>query len=264
MTGLARNVRVYTCAHVDHPLRYNHAMTFYNLFASRSRNRTGMWTKRLQARTIFQLGTSGMDDRKLSVLELGPGDGYIAELARARGDQYVAVEGSEAVARKLSQAGVAVIRSFVPPLPPLPTETGSLDVCYMLHVIEHIRDIYAAMTLVGEIREHLRPGGRLVIATPEFRYWKQDFYDSDYSHHLPFTRRTLLELLGNEGFDVTYQSIYTGPVFGYRSLPLYWLTRLVYPQWLDDLIGRHARHDVLVRGFWTLIPNLIVVAQKPA
>jgi len=238
-------------------------MTFYERFASRSRNRIGIWTKRRQARKIFQLGTSGLDDRKLSVLEVGPGDGYIAELSRARGDDYVAVDGSEAVARNLNQAGVRVIRSLVPPLPPLPAETGPLDVCYMLHVIEHIRDIYAASTLVGELRDQLRPGGRLVIATPEFRYWRQDFYDSDYAHHLPFTRRTLVELLQNEGFDVTHQSIYTGPVFGYRGLPIYWLTRLAYPQWLDDLIGRHARHDVLIRGAWTLIPNLIVVAEKP-
>ena len=238
-------------------------MSFYERFASRSRNRIGIWTKRSQARTIFRLGTSGIADRRLAVLELGPGDGYIAELARASGYDYLAVDGSEAVVRNLSQAGVRVIRSFVPPLPPFPVETGPLDVCYMLHVIEHTQDIYAAITLVGELRDRLRPGGRLVIATPEMRYWKQDFYDSDYTHHLPFTRRTLLELLGNEGFDVTYQSIYTGPVFGYRGLPIYWLTRLAYPQWLDELIGRHARHDVLARGFWTLIPNLIVVAQKP-
>lgn len=244
---------------VHHRECYNQAMSFYDTFAVRSRNRIGIWTKRLQARTIFRLGAGAADDRRLSVLEIGPGDGYIAELSAAARYDYLAVEASEAIARKLSQAGVRVIRAFVPPLPP---ETGPLDVCYMLHVIEHLQDIYAAIRLVGEIRDKLRAGGRLVIACPEFRYWKQDFYDSDYTHQLPFTRRTLLELLGNEGFDVVHQTIYTGPVFGYRGLPIYWLTRLLYPQWLDDLIGRHARHDVLARGYWTLIPNLLVVAQK--
>ncbi len=236
-------------------------MTFYERFASRSRNRIGIWTKRLQAETIFRLGSGASDGGQLAVLELGPGDGYIAELCRAAGHDYLAVDGSEAVARNLIQRGVRVVQALVPPLP---AGTGPLDVCYMLHVIEHIQDIYSAITLVGEIRERLRPGGRLVIATPEFRYWKQHFYDSDYTHHLPFTRRTLLELLGNEGFEVSYQSIYTGPVFGYRGLPIYWLTRLLYPQWLDDLLGRHAPRDILARGFWTLIPNLVVVATKPA
>ncbi len=235
-------------------------MSFYERFASRSRNRTGIWTKRRQARVIFRLGVGAPDGKRLSVLELGPGDGYIAELCAQADYDYTGVDASEAVAQKLIQLGVRVVRAFVPPLP---AETGPLDVCYMLHVIEHLKGIDAAITLVGEIRDKLRPGGRLVIACPDYLYWKQHFYDSDYTHQLPFTRRTLLELLANEGFDVVYQSIYTGPVFGYRSLPIFWLTRLLYPQWLDDLVGRHVRHDLLVRGFFTLIPNLIVVATKP-
>src|SRR5215472_5745703 len=131
-------------------------MTFYERFASRSRNRIGIWTKRLQARTIFRLGADGADARPLAVLELGPGDGYIAELCREAGYDYLAVEASEAVARNLIQRGVRVVQGFVPPLP---IATEPLDVCYMLHVIEHLKGIDAAITLLGEIRSRLRPGG---------------------------------------------------------------------------------------------------------
>src|ERR1019366_7788626 len=129
-----------------------------------------------------------------------------------RGCRYTGVEGSSSVADKLLSDGFNVIKRFVPPLG---TELGKSDVCFMLHVIEHMKDMDTAVRLVSEVREGLNPRGNLVIACPDYLRWKQHFYDCDYTHQLPFTRRRLCQMLVNEGFEITYQSIYTGPFFGY-------------------------------------------------
>lgn len=234
-------------------------MAFYDHYAARPRNSLGLRAKLYQAKRIFDLAFAGADCKSAAILELGPGDGYIASLSAKNNCKYLGIEASEAVAAKLSKQGHNIIHSFVPPLP---QNAGTFDVCYMLHVIEHMKDMDTATQLIRQVKDCLNNGGRLVLACPDYIRWKQYFYDCDYTHSLPFTKRRLRQLLINEGFEISYESIYTGPVFGYRGLPLYWLAELCYPQWLDDFSSTRLRSDILNRGFLTLIPNLIVVARK--
>ncbi len=235
-------------------------MGFYDHYAARSRNSLGLKTKIYQAKRIFNL-IPQIDQREkpLSVLEIGPGDGYIAKLSTQNNYRYIGIEASEPVADKLLEEGYEIIKGFVPPFP---KDIGLFDRCYMLHVIEHLKDMDAATMVIREIREHLNENGRVVIACPDYMRWKQNFYDCDYTHTIPFTKRRLAQLLINEGFEIEYQSIYSGPIFGYKSLPLFWLARLFYPQLIDDLTFKLDKKRILNRGFLTLIPNLIVVARK--
>ena len=145
------------------------------------------------------------------VLEIGPGDGYIADIARAQGLDYIAVEGSDAVAEKLRQDGVQVLRAYVPPLPlGLPSEP--LRCCYLLHVLEHMTSAPSAAALVSDICERLAPGGTLVVACPDYSRWGGYFYDCDYTHAYPVTRRRLAQLFRDQGMEVVYHTIYIGSV----------------------------------------------------
>lgn len=86
----------------------------------------------------------------------------------------------------------------------LPFRDGSLDGATLIEVIEHI---VRAERLVDELARVIRPGGWLVLTTPNvvhLRYrWrtltghppKQEGY-----HYRFFTRRTLAELLARRGF----------------------------------------------------------------
>lgn len=234
-------------------------MGFYEHYANRSRNSLGIKIKKKQATKIFHLGLPGNNTQDISVLELGPGDGYIAHLSVENNFKYVAVEASEPVVKKLSSEGYNIIQSFVPPLP---ENIENIDICFMLHLIEHMKDMDSAAKLIKELKIRLNKGGKIVIACPDYIRWKHHFYDCDYTHQLPFTRRRLNQLLINEGFEITYDSIYTGTVFGYRGLLLFWLARIFFPQFIDDMTFRFFKTDVLKRGFLTIIPNLIVVAKK--
>ena len=234
-------------------------MAFYDHYATRPRNNLGLKAKLYQARRIFELAFEGTAGILTSIVEIGPGDGYIASLSEKNNCKYLGIEASEAVVDKLTKQGHNIIHSSVPPLP---SDIGAFDVCFILHVIEHMKDMDTATLLIRQIRGHLNQGGKLILACPDYIRWKHYFYDCDYTHCLPFTMRRLRQLLVNEGFDITYESIYTGPVFGYKGLPLYWFAKLFYPQLLDDLSSVYLKSDILNRGFLTLMPNLIVVAKK--
>lgn len=235
-------------------------MAIYDGYAVRDRIGAGVAIKHHQNRTIFEAGLAYSLDVPQRILEIGPGDGYIAAMASAAGHPYVAIEGSGAVAERLRQRGVEVHDGYVPPLPA--SIEGQFSCCFMLHVLEHMPSPQAAAQVLGEIGQRLAPGGALVIAAPDYAQWGSRFFDCDYTHTLPLTRRRVAQMLADEGFEVAHHTVYVGPFFSYAALPIAWLGRTVYPNWLDALIGRHIKSDSVNRGLLTFMPNLLTIARR--
>ena len=233
-------------------------MSFYDHFAKRKRNKLGLYIKRLQARKLFDLVFHNLHE-KSKILEIGPGDGYIAELTRQSKMEYLGIEASSAVAEKLELAGYNIRRQQVPPIP---NNIGNYDVCFMNHIIEHMNNITLASQLLEETRNHLKKNGKLVIATPDYVRWKVDFYGCDYTHNLPFTRRRLRQLLENSGYKLSYENIYFGTVFGFHGILLYWIMKLFYYRVIDDLFTNFTKSDIWYRGYLTFLPNLVAIAEK--
>lgn len=234
-------------------------MAIYDTYASRDRVRVGVSLKRYLARQMFTRTAAHSAGGLRSVLEIGPGDGYIAQLCRETNVGYQAIERSESVAKGMIADGFAVSIGAVPPLP---DGLGVFDACFLLHVIEHMNGPAEATGLIDGIKNQLGLGGLLTIATPDFSNWGHHFYDCDYTHSLPFTRRNLVQLLVDHDMEVLQSTVYTGPIFGYRSLPISWLAKMLYPQFADDMVGRFAPKDILNRGLLTFLPCLFVVAKK--
>lgn len=237
-------------------------MAIYDDYAKRSRVGAGVAIKRHQATTIFLRAlrclvacTEG------GVLEIGPGDGYIAELTLAEGLAYTAIEGSSGVADSMRARGFKVLGGYVPPMP-AGLQTG-YRACFLLHVIEHMKSPLEAAQLVSAIKDHLMPGGVLAIACPDASRWGGYFHDCDYTHAYPLTRRRLAQLLRDQGMEVVDQTVYTGPVFGMWGLPISWLAKTLYWPLLDDLVGPVRFNDVYNRGFLTFLPNILMIARRP-
>jgi len=237
-------------------------MAIYDTYTTRSRVPQGVALKRRQSEGLFRYGLAHSPREAPRILEIGPGDGDIAALCADAGHPYIAVEGSEEVARALRQRGTVVHHHCVPPLPNALSRDFSC--CFLLHVIEHMPSPMAAAELVEQIRLVLRPGGALVVACPDFLGWGARFYDCDYTHTYPLTRRRLLRLLADQGLQVVVDTTYRGAWFGAPSILLSGLVRLAYPPLLDRLIGRHVPGDVINRGALTFLPNLLAVAIRPA
>jgi 2-polyprenyl-3-methyl-5-hydroxy-6-metoxy-1,4-benzoquinol methylase len=193
------------------------------------------------------------------ILELGPGDGYIANIATESGCQYLGIDASKEVAENLAGKGYSIIRALVPSLP---EGIGKFDYCFMLHIIEHMKDMLTAIKLIEDVSAHLMENGKLILTSPDYARWKTDFYDCDYTHHLPITIKRLRQLLSNLGFQIVYETIYVGPIFGFKGMPLYWIIKLLYCRTLDELFNRFIKNDIWYRGYLTFLPSILVIAQK--
>ena len=80
----------------------------------------------------------------------------------------------------------------------LPLRTGSVDVLCSLDVVEHLDDDVLALK---EYRRVLRPGARLVVTVPAYR-WAWSSHDVDLGHRRRYTRPQLEAVAVAAGFEV--------------------------------------------------------------
>lgn len=77
---------------------------------------------------------------------------------------------------------------------------GAFDVVLASNLLEHFTPD-AAAGVVGEIAAALRPGGRVVLVQPNFRFAYRRYFD-DYTHRSVFTDVSLPALLRATGFGI--------------------------------------------------------------
>lgn len=145
---------------------------------------------------------------------------------------------------------------------PFPLPDASFDVAVMTEVLEHLRE-YPARTL-AEVRRILRPGGLLVLTTPNAAYLRKRmtlvfggsvytplldwlFGDTHARHAREYTRAELEQLLEHVGLEPV---LVTGRHF-YRG------------SGRDGLLSRSAKTlvDKLARRFPTVGPSFVVAAR---
>ena len=159
------------------------------------------------------------------VLDVGSSSGYLAQPLAARGNTVVGLELDPDAARAAEAYCERVLVGDVETME-LPLEPGSFDVVLLGDVIEHLRDPVAALE---RLRPLLRPGGRLVLSTPNvanwairlsllagrWRYTDRGILDRTHTHL--FTRATLRETIERAGYALV-RIDYTVPVPGDSDL----------------------------------------------
>ncbi|OUQ54558.1 SAM-dependent methyltransferase [Alistipes sp. An116] len=94
------------------------------------------------------------------VLEIGTGAGYGIEVVAPHARRFVTLDKHVPAPELLARPDVEFRQAVVPPLE---FPDGSFDCVISFQVIEHIRD---DRRFVDEIHRVLRPGGRLIVTTP--------------------------------------------------------------------------------------------------
>ncbi len=170
---------------------------------------------RAHAKLLEAVGTGGR------VLDVGSSSGYLAGPLAERGNTVVGLELDPEAALAAEAFCERVLVGDVETME-LALEPASFDVVLLGDVIEHLRDPIAAL---ARLRPLLRPGGRLVLSTPNVANWairlsllagRWRYTDRgilDRSHTHLFTRATLAETIERAGYRVV-RIDYTVPVPG--------------------------------------------------
>ena len=127
------------------------------------------------------------------ILDLGAG--YCHFINNVEGRERHALDASETVAEYAAPGVVAHAQSCTH-LDGFADD--SLDVVFSSNLFEHLtrEDLNATL---AELRRVLRPGGRLLVVQPNFKYCAADYFD-DYTHVQIFTHVGLADLLAASGF----------------------------------------------------------------
>jgi SAM-dependent methyltransferase len=142
------------------------------------------------------------------VLDIGCSSGYLAEHLQARGISVVGLE-MDARAAGYARRFCETVHVGDAETMELPFEPASFDAVLCGDLIEHLRDPQA---FLARVRPLLRPGGRLVLSTPNvanwsvrlsllfgrFRYTERGILDRNHTHL--FTLNTLRECLDAVGY----------------------------------------------------------------
>ena len=158
---------------------------------------------RAHAKLLAAVGTGNR------VLDVGCSSGYLAAPLSERGNTIVGLELDPAAAHEAERFCERVLVGDVETME-LPLEPASFDVVLGGDVVEHLRDPVAAL---ARLRPFLRPGGRLVLSTPNVANWairlsllggRWHYTDRgilDRTHTHLFTRATLDEAIRAAGYE---------------------------------------------------------------
>ena len=156
--------------------------------------------------------------RRLRILDVGCGPGWVAAELRRRGHHVTGVDvvADEAIAQRTDRFFVADVEGG------LPEEVGDgFDVVIAADVIEHVRN---PDELLADLAGRMDPAGTIIASVPNFGHWYPRLrtaaglfdYDQrgilDRTHVRFFTRRSFRRALANTGLVTTAES--------YAGLPL--------------------------------------------
>jgi SAM-dependent methyltransferase len=159
-----------------------------------------------EAALAWALATVALAGKRPRVLDLGCGDGRVAQVIARAGAEVAGVDPSELALERARAAQPDVDFRLPGPDGSLPFGDGSFDVVVSIHVLEHVAD---TQRLMSEARRVSKPRAWIAITVPQHgrlqRTWTA--LASFERHHDPleptlrfYTRRSLGELLAQFGY----------------------------------------------------------------
>lgn len=123
-------------------------------------------------------------------------------------------------------------------------ENNVFDVITLWDVFEHLPEPVETLHIISKI---LKPGGLLVINTPNANSWERKIFRKYWvgwevpRHYHIFTPKTITELLSNSGFNVISLISFTGAFSGVSNSLGFWIKETSLPNWYKKLISALAK-----------------------
>ena len=203
------------------------------------------------------------NDSNFSICEIGSGTGRIATAIQNLGiTNYQGVEPNLSLANYTRGKGFNVSSSELPDLPKQWDATFSAVVS--LHVIEHAPTYLDARNWLKEMNRITKPGGVVLIATPDIRDYGNYFWDSDWSHGWPATPQRISQLMKDLNIKPIYVgSLHLGSTSGLAAFVAH-LINLFIPTRIVDALSMALVKRPLASGLKiaTLWGMTYVIGQK--
>lgn len=141
---------------------------------------------------------------------------------------------------------------------------GQFDLVVLTHVLEHADSGYEACEWANALLATLKPGGHVVVISPDVLDYKGFFWATDWSHAFPTSAENVRQIFADTGENIkvatrmrfgTINPVVTGVAF---------LISKIWPTKLLNLVSRRTLGaelgtSVQVAFFWGLA---FVVTQK--
>jgi len=158
-------------------------------------------------------------------LDIGCGRGEFMEAFKKMGMNVFGVDKCEYASKKLDEYEV---KNCDLENERIDYESNSFDVVFSKSVIEHFHN---PENFIKECYRILKPGGRLIILTPDWISQMRIFYD-DYTHRTPFTADSLKDFFEIHNFlKINTELFYQLPIIW--KVPIVkmfsWVVQLIIP-----------------------------------
>src|SRR5260221_7298914 len=139
-------------------------------------------------RNIVSVLLSKLDKTKISILEIGPGKGYFYQAIREHKVpiSYTALDQNENILKHVGAPSV-----YVGSAPNLPKFKKKFDIIYIAYVIEHLQDGRMVYELIQNCQKYVNPEGVIVFLVPDAMRQGMEFWNSDYTHSYPTSKRNV-------------------------------------------------------------------------
>jgi SAM-dependent methyltransferase len=232
-------------------------MSFYDHYADQEATAAGARLSRAMARRTFLACRDLLGGPGAALLEIGPGAGELADEIRAAGfTNYTAVEPNTRIRERLAARGYNVRDGLVPPID---TPDASLDAILVSHVFEHFDGVRGAMGFLHEARRALKPGGVVVIASPDYLHWGATFFHGDYTHANIVTVRRVAQMFRDSGFETARATHTSGPFAEPLATPLSLAVRAAF-FWAQGQDNRSRWFKLKT----TFLRSVLVVGRRTA
>ena len=163
----------------------------------------------------------------IKLLEIGPGKGYFKCACDKKKIDYYALDRNRLI---LDQLSLSSDHAFIGEVPAcLYSIKQHFDIIVCAFVAEHLRSGAEVYDFVKSLKNLCNEGGMIVLLTPDALKQKFEFWNIDYTHIYPTTRRNIYQVfLDNEILNMKILPINGIYISNFvESKFVYWVFRLL-------------------------------------
>jgi len=185
-------------------------MGFYDVFL---KNQHSDFVARLMVKLNEQLLNfliSKLSSKKaeIKVLEIGPGKGYFYKACVNHNYKnkipyidYFVMDRNKAILDNIQVEKEKKFESQAPDLTPIINKAQKFDIVFVGFVIEHMRDGFEVYNFFKNISNIIQTGGMAVFLCPNSVKLGMEFWNIDYTHIYPTTKRNVVMALRDTGIN---------------------------------------------------------------